>query len=305
MPRRLRFVPSRQLVAVTCRTLRGEFRLRPSRETNRIVAGAIGRALEIHDVRLHAVAAMSNHLHLLLTPSDARELSRFMQMVNRKIAFELNRRHGTRGAFWDGRYRLVSVTSEEAAQVAQLRYHLAQGCKEGLVDSPLNWPGVHCARALSLGERIEGTWLHRAKPLGNSRHQLTRHAIVLHPLPAWAHLDASSYSARVRGLIREIELEHTSRRSRNDGRSEDRGEVSRNQPFDRPKDFEPTPQPWVHAATQAQRAEFRDAYQEFSRSFRDAAQRLKEGELTVAFPSGCFPPPRPFVDQLPNVARRS
>ena len=191
MPRRLRFVPSQQLVAVTCRTLRREFRLRPNPKSNAIIAGAIARALEVHQVKLHAVTVMSNHMHLLLTPKDARALASFMHAVNRKIAYELNRLQRCTGSFWDGRYHSVLVTDEEAAQVAQLKYILSQGCKEGLVASPLDWPGVQSTRALTCGKTLEGTWFdrtafhhaRRTDPTAEMANFTKIHRIYLEPLP--------------------------------------------------------------------------------------------------------------------------
>ena len=33
----------------------------------------------------------------------------------------------------------------------------------------------------------------------------------------------------------------------------------------------------------------------FERAYREAAEKLKAGDLNAAFPSGCFPPPMPFI----------
>jgi hypothetical protein len=38
----------------------------------------------------------------------------------------------------------IVVSDEEAAQVGRLRYILAHGVKENLVERVLDWPGVHC-----------------------------------------------------------------------------------------------------------------------------------------------------------------
>ncbi len=40
------------------------------------------------------------------------------------------------------------------------------------------------------------------------------------------------------------------------------------------------------------------AYREFLAAYRVAAERLAEGDLSVAFPEDCFPPPLPFVKPL-------
>jgi hypothetical protein len=55
------------------------------------------------------------------------------------------------------------VSSEEAAQIERLRYGLAHGCKEDLVERPRDWPGVHAVRALVEGEALEGLWFDRTQ----------------------------------------------------------------------------------------------------------------------------------------------
>jgi hypothetical protein len=45
-------------------------------------------------------------------------------------------------------YQAIVVSGEEAAQVERLRYHLAHGVKEGLVDQVKRWPGVHFAKSI-------------------------------------------------------------------------------------------------------------------------------------------------------------
>jgi hypothetical protein len=61
------------------------------------------------------------------------------------------------------RYQAIIVSDEEAAQVERLRYCLAHGAKEDLVDRPRDWPGVHCVRALLEGEVLEGLWFDRTQ----------------------------------------------------------------------------------------------------------------------------------------------
>ncbi len=56
-----------------------------------------------------------------------------------------------------------------------------------------------------------------------------------------------------------------------------------------------SPAPLVHAATQAARKAFYDAYAWFVAAFRQAAEKLRRGDLTAAFPTGSFPPAPPFV----------
>jgi hypothetical protein len=82
----------------------------------------------------------------------ARQLALFMAYVNSNIAREVSHLHGWPDKIWSRRYQGIVISDEEAAQTARLKYLLANGCKEGLVKRPQDWPGVHVAKALIQGE---------------------------------------------------------------------------------------------------------------------------------------------------------
>ena len=146
MARPLRFVPPNALVEVTTRTVHGRFLLRPSAEVNDMILGIIGRAQTLYPVRVHAFVVLSNHVHALLSVDDAAQLAAFMAFINGNIAREIGRLHEWRHRFWARRYRAI-VVADDLAAVARLRYILQNGCKEGLVDRPGDWPGLSCVRA--------------------------------------------------------------------------------------------------------------------------------------------------------------
>jgi hypothetical protein len=50
-----------------------------------------------------------------------------------------------------------------------------------------------------------------------------------------------------------------------------------------------------HAASRKIRRELYESYRHFLAAFRDAAARLRAGELAVVFPAGSFPPAAPWV----------
>ena len=53
-----------------------------------------------------------------------------------------------RDKIWARRYQAIVISDEEAAQVERLKYVLAHGVKEGLVDRPQDWSGAHSVEAL-------------------------------------------------------------------------------------------------------------------------------------------------------------
>jgi putative transposase len=63
------------------------------------------QALGRFGCRLHAYVLMSNHVRLLLTPSEAGVLSRLMHTFARNYAGLFNGRHGRTGTLWEGATR--------------------------------------------------------------------------------------------------------------------------------------------------------------------------------------------------------
>ena len=55
------------------------------------------------------------------------------------------------------------------------------------------------------------------------------------------------------------------------------------------------PAPGFHCASRQARHELYEAYGWFYAAYRDAAEKLRTGDLSAVFPEGSFPPPRTFV----------
>jgi putative transposase len=58
---------------------------------------------------VHAYVLMTNHVHLLLTPTEADAAATFMQSVGRRYVRYFNRRYRRSGTLWEGRYRSMLV----------------------------------------------------------------------------------------------------------------------------------------------------------------------------------------------------
>ena len=58
---------------------------------------------------LHAYVLMTNHVHLLVTPSDAGSVARLMQSLGRRYVSAFNHRHERTGTLWEGRYKSCLV----------------------------------------------------------------------------------------------------------------------------------------------------------------------------------------------------
>jgi REP element-mobilizing transposase RayT len=262
------------MVEITTRTLHSRMLLRPSTALREIMIGILGRAQRRYRMIIHGVAALSNHYHALVTPESQKQLSAFMSLVNGKIAKEVGRLADWPQKVWSRPFEPIVVTNEEAAQVGRLAYLLAHGVKEGLVDNPCQWPGVHCAAALTADGRMEGLWFDRtreyqARRLGRVPSSLdfaTRETLFLSPLPCWAHLDSAAQRDRVAELLRDITRDGD--RPERIAARECRRTLLEMDPHLRPCRTKRAPAPRVHAATEAAREQFLDAYRLFLASRR-------------------------------------
>lgn len=290
------------LVEITTRAQHGRFLLRPSSESNDLILGVLGRAQTKYNVAVHAFSFLSNHYHTLISVRSVQQMSRFVGFLNGNLAKELGRLHGWREKFWGRRYHSASVGDSEEAQVARFLYILANGCKEGLVASPLEWPGVSSAGALFRGETtMQGTWYDRtAQYLASKRGQYelfpATETVRLSPLPFLEGRSLDEQQAFVTDAIRQVERK-TARNHRENG-TEPLGAraIRRQKPHHKPKELKSSPAPIIHAANREEYWAMRNARNAKVLAYRLAAEGLKRRETDVRFPAGCFPPPLPYVE---------
>lgn len=309
MGRRKRFIPPRCLVEVSARTLQGRYLLRPGPELNRRFVGVLARAQRLYDVRIHAVACLSNHWHALVSPKDASHLAGFMNYVQGNLAREAGDLHDWRGPFWADRYHAVLVSDEPEIQYRRLSYCLAQGTKEGLVARPELWPGVHSVHALRDGAPLRGVWYDRTAFCLTARRQVdppaledfaSEEVLQLAPLPCWEAegLSDEEIRKRVGEIVDQIAEEAATEHDANGTRPSSPEVFLGVHPHQRPEKTKRSPAPLVHAATREVRQRFRQAYALFADAYREAAELLRRGHSVVAFPEGSFPPRLPFVPLL-------
>jgi REP element-mobilizing transposase RayT len=300
MARRLRYVPpGGALFEITCRTVQGRLLLRPSALLIEITLGILARAARLFGVAVHAYAFLSNHYHLLVSVSDVQRLASFMNYLNSNLAREAGRLVRWREKFWGKRYQAILVSGEEAAQVGRLSYLLAHGVKEGLVASPYNWPGAHCARALAEGTTVTGRWRNRTLESRSQRNGLPQdpeafiehEELTLAPLPCWQELEPEVYRARIREMIEGIELDGRQREEETGMPPLGCDAVCRQDPHHEPNQIKKAPAPLVHAVALEVRRALRRAYLSFVAAYRRAAGLLRTGAKEIEFPEGAFLPP--------------
>ena len=276
--RNLRYIPeSHQLTEITCRLNQGQFLFKPTREFNNLFLGVLGRAQQAYNIKIFGYAVLSNHFHLLIQPREAWRQAMFMKYLNTNVSKELSHLYKFYGPKFQRRYTSILISDEPVVQISRLRYVLSQGAKDGLVDSPLDWPGVHCAKALLQGKNDVGTWFDRTKQRiaknqkrkPKRREIATDYEVKLSPLPCWKDCSEKEYQRRIAEMVQNIEAETKAMHRENRTRSLGVRRILRTNPLHTPRENE-----LVHRSTHP-RLESRDA-KALLRGLPDLPDRLPE-----------------------------
>jgi putative transposase len=93
------------------------------------------RATQAHDVAVNAYVLMSNHIHLIVTPSTLAGLSKAIQDVGRIYVQMFNDRYGRTGTLWEGRYR-SSLIDDDRYFLTCHRYVEMNPVRAAMVERP-------------------------------------------------------------------------------------------------------------------------------------------------------------------------
>ncbi|EPX59553.1 hypothetical protein D187_002714 [Cystobacter fuscus DSM 2262] len=284
---------------VTSRCFQGRFLLRPSQEVNEVVGGVLARAVQqsAGTVRLHAFTFASNHFHLLVWARGA-ALASFMQYLRANLSRKVGRLVDWSGSFWERRYSAEPVL-DDAALVGRLRYVLAHGVKEGLVERSAEWPGLTCLpQLLGPAKRLFQwfNWTKRWSRRGSEDMAAGERRFAeewaepveleVAPLPCWEGLREEERQRAVRRLVEQVEAEARARGTPVLGA----GAVRAQHPHHRPEQLKRSPRPLGHASTHQALKELREQYRSFVAVFQEAAARWRRGNFSVSFPRYSFPP---------------
>ena len=85
--------------------------------------------------KVHAYVLMTNHVHILVTPSDTLGVTRMMQYVGRYYVPYINHTYGTSGTIWEGRYK-ASLVHAESYLLTCMRYIELNPVRANMVRGP-------------------------------------------------------------------------------------------------------------------------------------------------------------------------
>jgi len=141
----------------------------------------LAHAAREHGCAVHAYVLMTNHVHLLATPSASQSLPRMMQALGRRYVRMINARYRRTGTLWEGRYKAAPLDSD-AYFFSCSRYIESNPVRARMVKQPQDYPfSSYGANALGQPDAL----------------------ISRHPLFARLGSDAEAQQRAYRALFRE------------------------------------------------------------------------------------------------------
>ncbi len=92
-----------------------------------------------HGCEIHAYVLMTNHVHILVTPSTTDGLGRLVQSIGRYYVQYFNRQYRRTGTLWEGRYKASLIDSEQYLLTCH-RYIELNPVRANMVENPADYP---------------------------------------------------------------------------------------------------------------------------------------------------------------------
>ncbi len=128
---------------LTRRTLRRHLLLRPDAAITQLIVYALAVSASRYGLQVHAICAMSTHIHLVVTDSKG-VLPRFLHHFHRLIALGTKILRSWEGPVWDHEPTSVVRLMTRASVVEKIAYTLANLLLPASCDSRMNGLGRRC-----------------------------------------------------------------------------------------------------------------------------------------------------------------
>ena len=92
-----------------------------------------------YNVAVHSYILMTNHVHILATPSEGNGISRLIQSLGRYYVRYVNQTYGRSGTLWEGRYKSTLIDSDNYFLVVS-RYIELNPVRAQMVKHPVEYP---------------------------------------------------------------------------------------------------------------------------------------------------------------------
>ena len=100
---------------------------------------ALQDAAKKHELSIHAYVFMTNHIHLLASPTTEDSVPKTLQSLGRRYVQYFNFRYERTGTLWEGRYR-ATIVEAESYLFECMRYIELNPVRAGMVSHPSEYP---------------------------------------------------------------------------------------------------------------------------------------------------------------------
>jgi len=269
---------------VTRRCIGRRFLLRPDDALSNVFVYCLGLAAAKYGVQVHALSAMSNHYHLVLTDVEG-VLPDFMAWLNRQLAKCIKRLRSWDEVVWEPNVSFSAVELSGPTEVLdKVAYALLNPVSAGLVRSPERWPGALSTLGTLHNGAMEakhpGVWFKDNAP------KEVRLGLILPP----CFSDRVGYLQALRALLSSRLLQVRSELRRQGrgylGRARVRKTVVTDQPSTKKPRFGRNPM--FSALTRAAWRAAARKLRAFRLAYREAYRAWRGGARDVAFPAGTW-----------------
>jgi len=105
----------------------------------RLYLDLLHEACRTHDCSLHAYVLMTNHVHLLMTPSTPEGVSMVFRDLGRDYVRTINKTYRRSGTLWEGRFKSSLVDKARYCLTCH-RYIELNPVRAGMVSHPADYP---------------------------------------------------------------------------------------------------------------------------------------------------------------------
>ena len=253
------------------------------------------------------------HFHILFICEDPEVVQRFFGYIKGEIAYAINKLIGKRGPVWQNRTDTPMVIGIDKV-VDLIVYLYSNPQSAGLVDRIEDYPGVSSWNAFVEGNHTKKVaWIKTAmlEKINRSsfeardkdklldtikKKDLQYHELKIDPM-AWLKFYDEDGECEEREIVRDIirELREKEKEIRKERTGEPIGaKALQNKSmhkWSRPKSF--GRRVMVICSDPEYRREFISLYKSFVNECKEIYQKWKNGDFSVFFPPGAFPPPVP------------
>jgi putative transposase len=173
---------------LTRRTMRRYFLLRPDEEMKELIEYSLAVAAELCKVEVHALCAMSTHIHVVVTDRLG-ILPFFLAYFHRLVAMGTKVLRHWEGSIWDSEQTSAVELLTRDAIVEKIAYVLANPVAAGAVVDPEEWPGAK-TRVVDIGQAVRKTRRPKRFFRAENWREVVDLPIVLPPMIAEAEAEA-------------------------------------------------------------------------------------------------------------------